>query len=90
MIINAEKTGQLVAKCLTEYMDHTSLKRAPGPPHSPDFAPSDFYLYGDVKHQLQGHEFTEGAEPVLAISEILNQIPIDPLFDVFDDWMRRL
>jgi hypothetical protein len=48
-----------------------------------------FFRFGYVKHQLQGHEFTEGAELVSAISEILNQIPTDTLIDVFDDWMRR-
>jgi hypothetical protein len=71
-------------------MDHNSLKRAPHPPYSPDLAPSDFYLFGYIKHQLQGHEFTEGTELVSAISEILNQIPINTLVDVSDDWMRRL
>jgi hypothetical protein len=70
-------------------MDHNWWKRAPHPPYSPDLAPSDFYLFAYVKHQLQGHEFTEGAELVSAISEILNQIPTDTLIDAFDDWMRR-
>jgi hypothetical protein len=90
MIVHADNAGPHVAKCVTEYMDHNSLKRAPLPPYSPDFAPSDFYRFGYVKHQLQGHEFTEGTELVSAISEILNQIPADTLVDVFDDWVRRL
>jgi hypothetical protein len=50
--------------------------------YSPDLAPSDFFLFGYVRHQLQGHEFTEGAELVSAISEFLNQIPTDTLVDV--------
>jgi hypothetical protein len=62
-------------------MDHNSLKRAPHPPDSPDPAPSDFSLFGYVKYQLQGHEFTEGAELISAVSEFLNQIPTDTLFD---------
>jgi hypothetical protein len=71
-------------------MNHNSLKRALHPPYSPDLAPFDFYLFGYVKDQLQGSEFTEGAELVLPGSEILNQIPTDTLVDVLDDWMRRL
>jgi hypothetical protein len=63
-------------------MDHNSLKKVSHPPYSPDFAPSDFCLFGHVKHQLQGHEFTEVAELVSAVSEILHQIPIDTLVDV--------
>jgi hypothetical protein len=82
IIVHADNAGSHVTKCVTEYMDHNSLKRAPHAPDSTDFAPSDFYLFGSVKHQLQGHEFMEGAELVSAISETLNQIPTDRLADV--------
>jgi hypothetical protein len=88
-IVHYDNIGSRVAKYVKEYMDHSSLKRTPHPPYSPDLAPSDFYLFGYVKHQLQGHEFTEGAGLVSAVSEIVNQIPTDKLADVFDDWMRR-
>jgi hypothetical protein len=60
MIVHADKASLPAAKCITEYMDHNSLKRAPHLPYSLDFAPSDFYRFGYVKHQLQGREFTEG------------------------------
>jgi hypothetical protein len=90
MIVHADNARPHVAKCVTEYVDYNSLKRAPHPPDSADLAPSDFYLFGHIKHQLQGHEYTEGAELVLAISEILKQIPTDTLVDIFDDRMRRL
>jgi hypothetical protein len=66
------------------------LNRVPHPPYSPDLASPDFYFFEYVKHQLQGHEFTEGAELVSAVSEILNQIPTDILIDLSDDWMKRL
>jgi histone-lysine N-methyltransferase SETMAR len=85
MIIHADNAGPHVAKCVTEYMGHDSLKRVPHPPYSPDLASSDFYLFGHVKHQFQGHEFTEQAEPGSAISEILNQILTNTLVDVFDN-----
>jgi transposase len=62
MIVRADNAVPDVAKCVTYYMDHNPLKIAPHPPYSPDLAPADFYLFGYVKHQLQGHEFTEGAE----------------------------
>jgi hypothetical protein len=90
MIVHADNAGSHVAKYVTKYTDHDSLKRAPHSPLSPDVALSDFYLFGCVKHQLQRHEFTDGAELVSAISDILNQIPTDRLVDVFDDWIRRL
>jgi histone-lysine N-methyltransferase SETMAR len=50
MAVHADNTRSHVAKCVTEYMDHNSLNRTPPPPYSPHLAPSDFYLFGDVKH----------------------------------------
>jgi hypothetical protein len=47
------------------------------------------YLFGYVKHQLQEYKFTKKAALVSAILEILNEIPIDTLVDVFDNWMKR-
>jgi hypothetical protein len=90
MIVHADNAGPHVAKCVTEYLDHNSLKNVPHPLCLPDLALSDFHRFEYVKHQLQGHEFTEGAELVSTISEILNQIRTNTLVDVFDDWMRRL
>jgi hypothetical protein len=45
-------------------MDHNSLKMAAHSPYPPGIAPSNFYLFGHIKQQLQGYEFTEGAELV--------------------------
>jgi hypothetical protein len=90
MILHPDNAGPHVAKSVAEYMDYNSLKTGPHPPDSPDLAPSDFCLFGYVRHQLQGHEFTERAEFVSAITEILNQIPTEPLVDVFDEWLRTL
>jgi hypothetical protein len=89
-MVHTDIAGPHVAKCVTEYRDHNSLKRVPHPPYSLDLVPSDFCLFVYVKRQFQGHEFADGAELISGISEILNQIPADTLVDVFEDWMRRL
>jgi hypothetical protein len=87
MIVYADNAGPYAAKCGIE---HNHLKRVSYPPYSPNLAPSDFDLFGYVKHQIQGHDLTERAELISTISKILNQIPTDTLVDVVDDWMRRL
>jgi hypothetical protein len=69
-IVYADNACPYVAKCVTDNKDHNSLKIALHPPCSPDLVPSDFLLFGYVRHQLQGHEFMDGAELVSAISEI--------------------
>jgi hypothetical protein len=72
MAVHTDSACLQAAKYVTEYMDHNSLKRAPYPPYFSDLSPSDFYLFEHLKRQLRGREFTQGAELVSAISEILN------------------
>jgi hypothetical protein len=90
MIVHADNAGPNVAKYVPEDLDHNSLKKASHRHSSPDLPASDFYLFGHVRYQLQGHEYTKGAELVSVISEMFNQIPTDTFVDVLDDWMRRL
>jgi hypothetical protein len=49
MIIHADNAGPHVSICVTEYMDHNSLKKAGHPPYSPDLAASDFYRFGQFR-----------------------------------------
>jgi transposase len=59
----------------------TSLRliSAPHPPYSPDLAPSDFYLFGKVKHLLTGKKFASADEILHEICEILEIIGRDEL-----------
>ena len=41
----------------------------PGPPYSSDLAPSDFYLFADLKKMLQGKRFSSDDE-VIAATEV--------------------
>jgi hypothetical protein len=44
------------------------MKLAPHPPYSPDLAPSDFYLFWDIKRCLAGLSF-EDADQLFAVVE---------------------
>ena len=66
------------------------LREADHPPYSPDFAPSDFYLFGKLKGQMAGSEF-ESTEDLLATIRLLtNAISREELESVFQEWERRL
>jgi histone-lysine N-methyltransferase SETMAR len=66
------------------------LGLATHPPYSPDIAPSDFLLFGHVKHCLQRMGFASHEEVFTAIGEIVTDIPKEILHLVFDHWMERL
>jgi hypothetical protein len=60
------------------------------PPYSNDLAPSEFFLFGHIKHCLQGIAFPSREELLAAINEILGAMPRPTLEEVFRHWMERL
>ena len=69
--------------------DHGFL-RIPHPPYSPDLAPSDFYLFGNLKRQLENQEFVAPEDLLRRIVQILEAIPKQELMDVFTTWVERV
>jgi hypothetical protein len=52
--------------------DH-GFQRIPHPPYSPDLAPSDFYLFGILKRQLENKEFVVPEDLLKTIVQILDK-----------------
>jgi hypothetical protein len=65
------------------------MKSAPHPPYSPDLAPSDFYLFGDVTRYLAGLSFEDADRPFAAVEAVLEGIENVILQAVFLEWMDR-
>jgi hypothetical protein len=58
-------------------------------PHSPDLAPSDFFLSGHVKGKLMEYRAETPSELLVRIWVILAEISRETLNAVFLDWMER-
>ena len=80
----------LIGHLLQEIFPKNRLNFCSHPAFSPDLAPSDFYLFGKVKHLLQGKEFESEEELFEAIIEILNGISKEELLSVIDEWERQI
>jgi hypothetical protein len=72
-----------------DFRDDNRRTRAPHPPESPDSAPSDFFLFVDVKRQLSQCSFDDTDDLLTAVQEILYGCDVPPLIGVFDEWIRR-
>ena len=90
LVVHADNARPHVSRKVKEYLEGQSLRTAPHPPYSPDLAPSDFFLFGDVKRMLQGSEFQATEELLEAVVAILNAIPAETLIGTFHEWMNRL
>jgi len=51
-----------VAKVVKKYLETLKWDILPHPPYSPDIAPSDYWLFRRMQHDLAGHRFTSFAE----------------------------
>jgi hypothetical protein len=56
----------------------------------PDWAPSDFFLFGYFKGKLIGYRAESLSELLVRIQVILAEIPRETLNAVFLEWMKRL
>jgi hypothetical protein len=78
------------SKLCTQFLSSSCFIKMPHPPYSPDIAPSDFFLFGDVKRQLMGKHFSSAEELMAALEEILEMYTSTTLISVMDEWVTRL
>jgi hypothetical protein len=77
-------TARKCRACCEENRLHLAVHR-----YSAELAPSDFFLFGHIKHCLQGIAFSSCEELLAAIHETVGAIPRPSLQDVFRYWMER-
>jgi hypothetical protein len=90
LFMRADNTRPHTAKLSTQYFNENRMKSAPHPPYSPDLAPSDFYLFGDVKRCLADLSFEDANQILVAVESALEGIEKVTLQTVFLEWMDRL
>jgi transposase len=62
----------------------------PQPPYSPDPAPCDFFLFGYLKHHLEGKHLTREDQVIAAIREVFGKIPLQTFQNVMNDLQHQL
>jgi hypothetical protein len=88
--LHANNCRPQTAKVSTDYITRNEMNRAPHPPYSPDLAPSDFFLFGEVKRKLMGYRAERESQLLVRIRVILAEIPWGLLNAVFVKWMDRV
>ena len=57
MILQHDNARPHVAKSVKTYLETLKLEVLPHPPYSPDIAPSDYYLFRSIAHDLADQQF---------------------------------
>jgi transposase len=90
LIIHSDNARPHTARKCRAFCEENRLRLAVHQPYSPGLAPSGFFLFGHIKHSVQGITFPSREELLAAIHEIVGAIPRPTLEDVFRHWMERL
>jgi histone-lysine N-methyltransferase SETMAR len=92
LLVHADNARPHTAKLSTQCFNENRMKSAHilHTPYSPDLAPSDFYLFGDVKICLAGLSFEDADQLLAAVEAVLEGIEKVTLQAVFLEWMDRL
>ena len=70
----------------------TSLKFTvvPHPPYSPDLAPSDFWLFPNLKETLKGQHFLSDAKVEAAVRKWISSKPETFFINGMEKWIERV
>jgi hypothetical protein len=90
IVVHMDNARPHRSKVTSGYLTKFNFRPAPHPPYSPDLAPSDFFLFGALKHKLEGMKFANAAQLVDAVMEITGFMPRSELKAVFVNWEERL
>jgi histone-lysine N-methyltransferase SETMAR len=90
LCLHADNARVHTAQKCREFCHENGLRILTQPAYSPDLAPSDFFLFGHVKHCLAGMSFASRDDLFEAIRSVVMAIPTETLHRVFDHWLERL
>ena len=70
------------------FLQEQGVMVMPHPPYSPDLAPSDFWLFGNLKRQLGSYSDSKSLQQ--AVTKTLRAIPEDEFRKTFNKWIERM
>ncbi|KAA6366131.1 MAG: putative Mariner Mos1 transposase [Streblomastix strix] len=77
------------ANITKEYIQNSIFERVDHPPYSPDLAPSDFWLFGEMKGRMRGRTFETQDQLADFCTEFVEKQDEQKLSSVFEDWSNR-
>ncbi len=89
-ILHADNASSHRARRTRRFLRQTRTRTLEHPAHSPDLAPSDFWLFPRLKSRLKGQHFGNLGALRGAVDFILGQFPAAQFTEAFDQWGVRV
>jgi hypothetical protein len=87
LVIHTDNSPCHIANVVLGFVSQIKVRFAPHPSYSPDIAPPDLFLFGDLKRELRGLRFQTGEELPVEMRQLVGEISPETLLDVFHDWI---
>jgi hypothetical protein len=78
------------ARATQENLDVSRFKRRLQPPYSQGIMPSDFFLFGWLKTQLERREYNGKDELYEGADEVLTSLSVEMIEKIFVNWTLRV
>ncbi|KAG5310893.1 MOS1T transposase, partial [Acromyrmex insinuator] len=75
---------------VANYLTRSNTPVVPQPPHSPDLAPCDFFLFPRLKRELKGKHWESVENIQKHVTTFLRDIPVEEFQRAFQVWQTRL
>jgi hypothetical protein len=69
-----ENAPSHMGKVTIAKISELGMSQIPHPPYSPDIVPSDFFLFGDLKHKFQRCFYDSADEPFSVITDLMENL----------------
>jgi hypothetical protein len=89
-ILHQDNAPAHTALSVKQFLAEKQIAVLEHPPHSPNLAPCDFFLFPKVKSVLKGTRFASVTEVKKKTTEQLRQLTDDELQHGFDQWKIRM
>jgi hypothetical protein len=89
-VVHLDNCSVHASRVSTDWLEEHSILRMSHPPHSPDRAPSDFYLFLTVKEKLELIQLADEDEFFEYLQEVLRGIDLEELNTIFQACVRRV
>jgi hypothetical protein len=90
LVIHLDNARTHASVIVGKYFESQRLWWADDPLHSPDLAPSDFFLFGLAPGQLKVTHFPDGQALICEMRRLLSELPPEMLRSTFGAWMDHL
>ncbi len=67
------------------HLGENKMDMVPHPPYSPDLAPSDYFLFPEIKAKMRGVAYRNIAQVQAAATEVMRQIPVEKFEEAIKD-----